>query len=134
MSGELDLVRSILADWERGDFSRIDWAHPEIEYAVVDEPGSTSLKGLAAMSNAWRQFLSAWEEYRVEAEEFRELDDGRILVLLHAWGRGKTSGLALGEMTRGKGANVFQVQEGKVILLYAYFDHGRALADLGLAG
>jgi ketosteroid isomerase-like protein len=132
MSENLDLVRSIYSDWERGDFRSAEWAHPEIEYVLVDEPGSTRLKGLAAMSDAWRQFLSAWEGYRVEAEEYRELDGGRVLVLLHAWGRGKTSGLELGETTRGKAANVFRVQDRKVIRLDAYFDHGRAFADLGL--
>jgi hypothetical protein len=28
----VDLVRSIAASWERGDYSETNWAHPEIEW------------------------------------------------------------------------------------------------------
>ena len=130
----LELVHSILAGWERGNFRWVEWAHPQIEYAIVDEPGSEVGWGVAAMARTWRAFLSAWEDYRVEAREFRELDDERVLVALTARGRGKTSGLDLGE-TRGgwRSANVFHVRGGKVTRLLSYFDRDRALADVGLA-
>jgi hypothetical protein len=48
------------------------------------------------MAEGIRSFLGAWEEYRVEADEYRELDDERVLVVHHVSGRGKTSGLDLG--------------------------------------
>jgi ketosteroid isomerase-like protein len=84
------------------------------------------------MVEGWREFLSAWEEWRGEAEEYRELDEERGLVLGQFTARGKTSGLEVAQL-RTKGANVFHVRDGKVTRLVIYHDHERALVDLGLA-
>ena len=54
-----------------------------------------------------------------------------MLVLTHRVGRGKTSGLEVGQM-RTQGANVFHVRDGKVTKLVWYWDRDRAFADLGL--
>jgi ketosteroid isomerase-like protein len=98
----LDLVRSIYAAWERGDFSSAEWAHREIEYVVADGPSPGSWLGLAGMANATREFLSAWDENRVEAvDEYRELDGKRVLVLFHAGGRGKRSRVDMGQISKG---------------------------------
>jgi ketosteroid isomerase-like protein len=132
VSENLDLVRSIYADWERGDFSSAEWAHHEIEYVMADGPQPGSWTGLAGMAEGMRELLGAWEGYRVEAEEYRELDDERVLVILHAGGRGKTSGLELGQQMGGRGANLFHVRDGQITKLVVYFDRDRALPDLSL--
>jgi len=132
-STNLDLVRSNYSAYERGDWSEVGWAHPEIEFVLVDVPDvSGAWKGVAAMTEAWRRWLSSWEDFRAEVEEYRELDDERVLVLAHWTGRGKTSGLELGQM-RTRAATLFHVRDDRVTRLVGYFDRDRAFAELGLA-
>jgi ketosteroid isomerase-like protein len=128
VSANLDLVRSIYAAWERGDFSSAEWAHPEIEFVVPDGPDPGNWTGLAEMTRSWRSQIGAWEGFHAVADEFRELDDERVLVLSHISGRGKTSGLQVGQ----KGAELFHVCDGRVTRLVTYWERERGLADLGL--
>src|SRR6266446_613919 len=115
MSANLDLVRSIYADWERGDFDSAEWAHPEIEFETFGFDATKS-GGVAAMGKRWRDWVSAWEDYRTEADEFREVDGERVLVLMRHGGRGKASGVGIESVTR-EGANVFEIRDGKVVRL-----------------
>jgi len=131
MSENLDLVRSIYADWERGDFSSSKWAHPEIELMVADGPEEGIRRGHGEMSAGWRGFLGAWGQYRVEADDFRELDGERVLVLMQHGGHGKASGLGDTQL-RTEGANVLHIRDGMVVRLVLYWHRDRALVDLGL--
>lgn len=132
MSENLDLVKSLYKAWERGDFSSADWAHPEIEFAMVGGLIEGRWSGLAEMGEAWAAMLRAWEHLRAVPEEFRELDRDRVLVFLKNEGRGKGSGIEVGEIST-KGANLFRIRDGKVMGLTLYWDRDRALADLGLS-
>jgi ketosteroid isomerase-like protein len=132
MSANLDLVRSICSAWERGDWGSAEWADPEIEFVVGGEgPAPGVWTGVAGMANRWREFLSAWDDVRLDVEEYRELDDERVLVLARFRGQGKTSGLELGQID-AMGTVLFHVHGGKVTKLVTYADRERALADLGL--
>ena len=130
-SANVELVRCIFAAYERGDYSSAEWADPEIEFVVADGPDAGSWVGLAAMADAWRRRLSAWTDIRGTVDEYRELDDQRVLVFHRRGGRGKTSGLDLTQM-QTEGAALYHVRDGKVKRLVVYWERERALADLGL--
>jgi len=88
------------------------------------------------MAEGWRDFFSAWEDWRVDVDEYRDLDGGRVLVLEDRSARAKISGLRIGQKvgeTRSKGASLFHVRDGKVTRFVTYFDRERAFAELGLA-
>jgi ketosteroid isomerase-like protein len=52
-------------------------------------------------------------------------------VPLRNMGRGKTSGMELGQL-RTREANLFHFRDGKVTRIVVYLNRDRALADLGL--
>jgi ketosteroid isomerase-like protein len=133
VSEHLDLARSLYADLERGDIDRAfqnapEWARPEFELVIADGPTAGSFRGADEAAKSVYGMLGAWEEFRLEAEEYRELDDERVLVLDHRSGRGKGSGVEI----RTNAAGVVQFRDGTVTRLVLYWDRDRAFADLGL--
>jgi ketosteroid isomerase-like protein len=133
-ASNLDLVRSLFADLERGDFDRVfqsapEWAHPEFEWTIADGPTAGSFKGVVGAEESFYGMLEAWDELRFEAEEYRELDGERVLVLERRRARGKGSGVD----ARTKAAGVVHFRDGKVTRLVMYWERDRAFADLGLA-
>ena len=71
--------------------------------------------------------LEAWEERRLEPEEF--LHAGDLVVLrLHEYRRGRGSGIEMESDT----AVVFTVRDGRVVRMQGYMDQSAALAAAGL--
>jgi ketosteroid isomerase-like protein len=132
MAENLDLVRSIYARWELGDFRDTGWADPALEVVWPDGPVTGTWSGLAECEAGWREFLESWEDYRVAAEQYRARHD-LVLALVTYTARGRTSGLEVG-LSGATGASLFHLRNGRVIRLVLYWDRERALADLGLEG
>jgi ketosteroid isomerase-like protein len=128
MSENVDLIRLIYANWERGDFRSTEWVDPEIELVIAEGLDGDVLTGLDSTARGWRDWLSAWDGYRAHACEYRILDDERVLVLGRMSGRGRMSGASSETET----VNVFHVRNGKVVRLALYRNRPRAFADLGL--
>jgi ketosteroid isomerase-like protein len=128
----VELVRSIFAAWERGDFSSSEWADPDIEFVRIDGPAPGRWKGSAEIAGGIREMLSAWKEFRLIADEYHELDGNRVLVLDHVIARGKRSGVDASHL-RANAANLFHIAGEKVTRIVTYYDRQRALAELGVA-
>ncbi len=128
-AANLELVRSIYADWARGDFSRTaEWADPEIDWVRFGAPGANAWSGVNAMVEAADELLGGWEQLRAEAEDYRDLGDERVLVLTRWVGRDASAGSDVEQLR----ANLFRIRDGKVVRLIFYWDRSRAFADLGL--
>jgi hypothetical protein len=107
------------------------WADPEIEFVVHGGLYSVRAKGLAEMAASVREVFAEMEDWHDVAEECREVDANRVLVLSRFTRRGRSSGVNL-MGTPQRAARVFAIHEGKVTRMHAYWDRDRALADLGL--
>ena len=70
-----------------------------------------------------------WEEYRVLADEFRDLDD-LVVMLGRIEGRGRGSRAWIDSPT----GTIFEFLNGKMSRVRTYLDHGEALQAAGLAG
>jgi len=127
-SANLELVRSIYADWERGDFTRADWADAEIEFVIVGGPTPSRFQGIAGMAGGMREFLTAWEGNRIEAEEPASSTTSASLVFTRDTARGKTSGADTVRMR----AYALHLEDGKVTRITSYWDRDSALGDLGI--
>ena len=77
-----------------------------------------------------RGLFGAIEGFRNEAEEYRELDAARVLVLTRLSGRGRTSGVQIGDLV----AEVFEIHDRTVTKIVVYWARDHAFADLGLEG
>jgi ketosteroid isomerase-like protein len=128
----VEIVRSIYEDWGRGDYSHIEWHDPHIAFIMVDGPNPGRWTGATGLSEGWGEFLGAWMDFRPVFDEVRQLDDGRVLVLFHFEGRGKASGVELGQIGSAA-AGIFEIRDGLVTRIEWYFDASAALEAMGLS-
>jgi ketosteroid isomerase-like protein len=126
MSDNVELVRSIYADWSRGEMA-LDRFDPEIvmvESSAI--PGAPSAHGLDAVRRYIESFPRYWREIRIEPQECVDAGD-RVIVVARLVGRGRSSGVEV-ERTW---AYVWTLRNGKALRMEAYADRDEALAAVG---
>ncbi len=123
----VEALRPIYEQWARGNWRpRFDVCAPDMEWGWSEEfPG---LEGVGLdpfeRSERLRQWLSEWEDWRCEAEEFVAEGD-RVVVLTRYRGRGRGSGASVDTT----GAHVWTFRDGKVVRLEIFSSRDRALGE-----
>jgi ketosteroid isomerase-like protein len=122
------LLRPIYAEWSRGNWQPyFEIYDPEMEWGWSDEfPDLGGVyKDNRNPNPRLHRWLSGWEEWRAEADEYLERGD-YVIVLASYHGRGKGSGVEIHQ----QGAHVFKVREGKVVRLEVFASRARAMESV----
>ena len=128
----VELVREAFEAFLRGDREKsAQLVDPEVEFhgTVGGLQEGQIAHGQSQIDQTFEaEDLEAWEERRLEAEEFMDAGDV-VVVLLHEYRRGRGSGVEL----EAKTAVVVGVSGGRVVRIKGYMDRAAALEAAGLS-
>jgi ketosteroid isomerase-like protein len=128
----VEIVRSVYESFLRSNWDGIaELVDPNVEYhgTVGGLEEGRVARGVQQVRQVFEEDdLEAWDERRLEPEEFIDADD-QVVVLQREYRRGKRSGVELATDT----AAVFEVRDGRVVGIQGYMDRAKALAAVGLS-
>ena len=127
----VEIVRRFVDASRQGDWKRAaEVVDPEVEgHGTVGglEEGQV-FHGLPELVREYEKAdLEAWEERRLEPQEYLHIDD-LVVVLLHEYRRGRGSGIELENDT----AIVFTVRDRRIVRIQGYMDQVAARKAAGI--
>ncbi len=93
-----------------------------------EQPAPRSARGREEVRALFGEFDAAWADHKTKPEEFRALDDERVLVLSIERFKGR-DGIAID----APAAAIFTLREGKIVEWQAFWDRHGALEAAGLS-
>jgi ketosteroid isomerase-like protein len=123
-----DLLRPIYEEWSRGNWRPyFDVYDPHMEWGWSSEfPGLAGVyEDHSDPNRRLRAWLSGWEDWRCEADEYLEFGD-YVVVLASYHGRGKGSGVEI----RQEGAHVFKLRGDKIVRLEIFATRAKAIESV----
>jgi ketosteroid isomerase-like protein len=85
-------------------------------------------RGLDAFTAAIVEYIDAFDNLRIEGEEFVDLGGGRVLVYARHRGTGRDSGLPFDQEL----GDVLTLRNGRIVQWLAYWNRAEALEAVGL--
>ena len=126
MSDDVKTLERLVAGWSRGEFWHRDAYADDVTF-VVSGPDAAEYHGIGELTNAWRDFLSAWADFRIEPDRIVPGDEGVYVVLQRLEGRGKGSGLDINAEVAG----LVHMRKGRIVRLEMFWDREAALRAAG---
>ena len=126
----VETVRRMYDAFARRDYeTSLTCLDPEIEFSQpAEEPGGGTYHGHEGVIRAFASWTGAWDDYRVEVEELRDLDD-HVLARTRHRGRGKGSGVEVDLQI----FQVWRLRDSRVVEATMYYEEAEALEAVGLS-
>lgn len=126
MSENVELVRLGLELFEReGPEALLPFAGDDVEVRSEGPVGDTgTYHGHDGFMRWSRQWLEAWESFRMETTNVVEIGDNIVVVFLHQFARGRASGVEVETDV----AYLLQFHDGKVTRFHLHSEPDKALA------
>jgi ketosteroid isomerase-like protein len=129
----VELIRRSFDAWSRGDVDGfVALYHPDCkwDFSHFDGwPEEDTYTGHSGLRRLFEQWLSAWEDFRVEPEELTPVDDERVLVQARTFSHGRGSGVYVESPPFWQ---VCTLREGKLLRVVSYTDGDEAREAVGL--
>jgi uncharacterized protein len=125
----VEVVQRSFEAFARGDFELAMAAFdPAVEFDLTRVvPDGQVYDGHAGIWQAMRRWLLAWEDYRMEVDDYLDAGDS-VVICFRESGRGKGTGLPVEQNVTG----VWKLRAGKVVRVTPYLDRKEALEAAGL--
>ena len=123
----VEALEHLYEQWKAGNFSDASLFDP-YAVALLPDPTPRPHYGLESIAEYMRRFLDGWEDIRMEAESYREVNN-TVLVKTRRTARGRGSGAAVDDRV----IHAWTFRGSKVIRLEVFDQESDALEAVGLS-
>jgi ketosteroid isomerase-like protein len=124
----VEVVRRMYAAFDRGDGeSALAAFDPDVVIDASHRVDGRIGHGREEMATILAEWLGAWEDWREEVEDIRDVGD-QVLVISTQRGRGKGSGVEF----ENRFGMLYELRDGAIVRWMVYDDPARALEAAGL--
>lgn len=126
----VELIKLGFAAFERGDVESVrEGSHDDIVIVQPPEvPDAKSYEGHAGIANAFEDWPSQWEDFRMDLLEVIDVSETKVVAVTRQRGRGAHSGIEM-DITV---AYAQTLRDGKLARMEMYFSREQALEAAGV--